>query len=429
MSLADQCRLWLNANFPSQAQLENLRYYQYSAVDKSYVTKYILRHYWNWAIELFPLWIAPNLITLIGLFFMIFNVGLVYIYSNDFIQEAPSWVYLSFAIGLWLYSTFDNVDGKQARRTGTSSPLGELFDHGCDALNTTYITILQIAAFGLGNQGALMILLFMTTTSGFFLSTIEEYYTGILYLGYVNGPTEGLILTCFAFLWTWWCGMNSWQVPFSELDSSSVVISFLVNWLGVPPETTTGAHVFVWGTIAFFIVTHLPMVLYAILKACEKKKLHPGEVLYGSMLPIIIFSFAQYYWCLSSYSIIFSHHHFLLFALTNGTLFGLMVSSVILNHLTKQPFPNLFILVTPVMIMSVLINAPNIIGFQLISPHMELVLLWTQFIAYTMGYGIWIILVIDGFCKYLGIQCLVIPKPKNDELDRLEQGNNSVFIS
>lgn len=26
------------------------------------------------------------------------------------------------------YSTLDNVDGKQARRTGTSSPLGELFE-------------------------------------------------------------------------------------------------------------------------------------------------------------------------------------------------------------------------------------------------------------------------------------------------------------
>uniref|UniRef100_A0A453R2M1 Uncharacterized protein n=1 Tax=Aegilops tauschii subsp. strangulata TaxID=200361 RepID=A0A453R2M1_AEGTS len=26
--------------------------------------------------------------------------------------------------------TFDAVDGKQARRTSSSSPLGELFDHG-----------------------------------------------------------------------------------------------------------------------------------------------------------------------------------------------------------------------------------------------------------------------------------------------------------
>lgn len=27
------------------------------------------------------------------------------------------------------YSTMDNVDGKQARRTGSSSPLGELFEY------------------------------------------------------------------------------------------------------------------------------------------------------------------------------------------------------------------------------------------------------------------------------------------------------------
>ena len=29
------------------------------------------------------------------------------------------------------YSTMDNVDGKQARRTGQSSGLGELFEYVC----------------------------------------------------------------------------------------------------------------------------------------------------------------------------------------------------------------------------------------------------------------------------------------------------------
>ena len=31
----------------------------------------------------------------------------------------------------------DNIDGKQARRTKSSSALGELFDHGCDSLFVT----------------------------------------------------------------------------------------------------------------------------------------------------------------------------------------------------------------------------------------------------------------------------------------------------
>ena len=46
-------------------------------------------------------------------------------------------VYLTAAAALLAYQTLDNMDGKQARRTGSSSPLGQLFDHGCDAFNTT----------------------------------------------------------------------------------------------------------------------------------------------------------------------------------------------------------------------------------------------------------------------------------------------------
>lgn len=66
---------------------------------------------------------------------MIFNMVIIWVVNPNFDQPMPTWIYYSCAIGLWLYSTFDNVDGKQARRTNSSSPLGELFDHGCDALN------------------------------------------------------------------------------------------------------------------------------------------------------------------------------------------------------------------------------------------------------------------------------------------------------
>jgi hypothetical protein len=36
-----------------------------------------------------------------------------------------------------MYQSLDAIDGKQARRTGMAGPLGEMFDHGCDAINTT----------------------------------------------------------------------------------------------------------------------------------------------------------------------------------------------------------------------------------------------------------------------------------------------------
>lgn len=42
------------------------------------------------------------------------------------------------------------MDGKQARRTGSSSPLGQLFDHGCDALAMLAHHQLSVIIFFLG---------------------------------------------------------------------------------------------------------------------------------------------------------------------------------------------------------------------------------------------------------------------------------------
>lgn len=42
----------------------------------------------------------------------------------------------------------DGIDGKQARRTQTSGPLGELFDHGLDSWSTMYITTALYSVFG-----------------------------------------------------------------------------------------------------------------------------------------------------------------------------------------------------------------------------------------------------------------------------------------
>ena len=132
--------------------------------------------------------------------FILINVALAYWMapSLDIDEDPPRWIYFSYALGIWLYSTFDNVDGRQARRTKSSSPLGELFDHGCDALNTVFSSILQVGALGAGHSKA-TVLLVIIETFGFYLSTQEEYHTGTLYLGYVNGPTEGIVLAIFVF--------------------------------------------------------------------------------------------------------------------------------------------------------------------------------------------------------------------------------------
>ena len=42
------------------------------------------------------------------------------------------------AVCVFYYSTMDNLDGKQARRTGAGSPMGMLFDHTCDAMTAVF---------------------------------------------------------------------------------------------------------------------------------------------------------------------------------------------------------------------------------------------------------------------------------------------------
>lgn len=59
-----------------------------------------------------------------------------------FISQAPLWAYIACACGLFIYQSLDAIDGKQARRTNSSSPLGELFDHGCDSLSTGIVDFL-----------------------------------------------------------------------------------------------------------------------------------------------------------------------------------------------------------------------------------------------------------------------------------------------
>lgn len=67
-----------------------------------------------------PSWLAPNLITLLGLVAILVNIVSIAILVPDFVGPGPTWMYWSFVIGLWIYSTLDNIDGKQARRTGNA---------------------------------------------------------------------------------------------------------------------------------------------------------------------------------------------------------------------------------------------------------------------------------------------------------------------
>lgn len=165
--------------------------YKYNGKDESILVKLVYRKFWDWAITFMPTWLAPNLITLIGFFFEISSFILSYIYSEGLSKPIPSWLCILNGIFLFIYQLMDNLDGRQARRTGSSSPLGQFFDHGCDAITGVSELFKVAASFNLGVSTKTFYFIFIMGF-GFFFTSWEEYVTHRFYLGLINGPDEGL---------------------------------------------------------------------------------------------------------------------------------------------------------------------------------------------------------------------------------------------
>jgi hypothetical protein len=106
----------------------------------------LLNPWWFWATERLPMSMAPNLVTLVGTLHLVVAYGLNWHFAAQGDGTPPPAVMAVNAWCLFMYQTLDAMDGKQARRTGNSTPLGQLFDHGCDALGMLRSVVRTAAA-------------------------------------------------------------------------------------------------------------------------------------------------------------------------------------------------------------------------------------------------------------------------------------------
>ena len=89
-------------------------------------------------------------------------------------------MFLACAVSLFIYQSLDAIDGKQARRTGTNNPLGELFDHGCDAVANLCLILCSSGAVGLNEHPNLFIGLMIFQMTVFYLYHWQNYVIGLL---------------------------------------------------------------------------------------------------------------------------------------------------------------------------------------------------------------------------------------------------------
>lgn len=110
--------------------IESFSQYKYKSPSKTYLEGVIMEKLWEACSHYVPSFIAPNLITAAGLVVVVIGVLAMLAEDSSMTMQVSSWIYIYLAAAIWIYQLFDNLDGKQARKTGTSSVLGELFDHG-----------------------------------------------------------------------------------------------------------------------------------------------------------------------------------------------------------------------------------------------------------------------------------------------------------
>ncbi|KAK7791691.1 hypothetical protein R5R35_008712 [Gryllus longicercus] len=208
----------------SPGQLKRLSEHKYSFTSTSLLDS-LLQPWWNWLVSKLPLWLAPNLITVWGLIVNILTTLILVWYSPDAKEEAPRWACFACALGLFVYQSLDAIDGKQARRTGTSSPLGELFDHGCDSISTVFVALSACIAVQLGFYPSWMFFQCFCAMTLFYCAHWQTYVSGTLRFGKVD-VTEAQFTIIFIHLISAVFGPSVWmtKIPYLNFQLKGLIL-------------------------------------------------------------------------------------------------------------------------------------------------------------------------------------------------------------
>lgn len=209
---------------------------------------------------------APNLMTTLGLFWMSLSYIVMLYFDLSLTHDVPSWTYFFAGICIFIYQTLDACDGKQARKTKSSSPLGQLVDHGCDSFAINFMFLSVIQAVGIPRFHIIFCYIGMQYI--FWTSQWYENHTKILMTNVGNiGVTEiELIIVLLHFI-TGIFGRHIWGI-----SGNKVFPNFLVSL--IEEKFTFGKtllelplYEFVyWTIVTLMILINIIMVVKIMMK-------------------------------------------------------------------------------------------------------------------------------------------------------------------
>lgn len=411
--------------------------YQYAGADLSLIYKYVLAPTATFLVtHCTPRTLAPNTITFSALVLMFAAYCLVWYHcpnmdeyltststssSDDAAAVAvvvPSWIFAFNCAAMLIYQTLDNMDGRQARRTGASSPLGLLFDHGCDAINSIFGSANWIAAMGLSTQtDALAIwVLIVFPMAAFYIATWEEYFTGKLILPIINGPSEGLILGAALSLTSAIKGAEFWH---GTEGFDAVVAPYILPHL--PAALATSSYIpedGVRNCDMIALMTVLALTREVLTKTCTTCRRYGLAAPLLNLAPFVALAAGALYIGATDPAILVRQPRTCLHLI--AALFVEMVTQLMLDHMTAEKFRAARPALVPLGALALLVS-PVMRGGGAGAgggvPALSDAAVDDYVLAYAVGVGVYlsmkIRIVIHEICAVLGIWCFDIVTPRS----------------
>lgn len=266
-------------------------------------------------------------------------------------------------------------DGKQARATGTGSQLGELLDHGVDAVILNLFTFVMSDLCGWKPDALVYIGLWLA----FFTAHWEHYHTDCFYMGYLNA-CDGQNMIIAMLIGCAWTGVGVLRQPMWILTQFQwqEFILFLIysNCL--------------LGTLRNIISTLWWLRL-------DREKFERASL---DLIPIFVLSGLFYFYTVMNSTLWISHH--LIMILVGSFLFATLNSTLNMARVTSLPFDrSAFHLLLP---------ALPVFNFSLY-PNTNPLLLYITLYWILIIYSRFVYHVINEIAEALGIRVFII-KPK-----------------
>jgi len=381
--------------------LENIANHTYTPGSYT-VLDTALNPIWSALTDMLPMNLAPNMVTTLGGLHCGFAYAVTWYYSPNFELAVPDWVCVLNGYCTIAYYTLDCMDGKQARRTGTSSPLGQLFDHGFDCIcNLAHLS--NIGAFAMFGGSYYYFMVQATIQFCFFMAQWEEYYTHILPHATGNiGVTEvNYAMGLISLLNGLFDREAVYKAPVNEILPEAILNMVPESYTHYTEEYEIRHFLAVMWTIFSFGLISLSFVrTFSYLKdpwmcaVATSKLLSPALLSLGFfwIQPVVIRDFSR------EISVAF------------GLAFSIITKKMIIYSMAKMSFAALQFDILPVLVLGVLWNQ---FDHNMTKPGVELLwrslCVWYAYRLISFARG-----AINEICARLDINCFTI-KQKNEK--------------